>query len=83
MSRLAVILCSGLTSFEFVNSGLLESISKLVATSEFIQEDSNELKISHDQAKTFVKKFKMLVDIMVTKVDGKLPFRCLFDLCHE
>jgi len=25
----------------------------------------------------------MLVDIMVTKVDGKLPFRCLFDLCHE
>lgn len=36
MSRLAVILCSGLTSFEFVNSGLLESISKLVATSEFI-----------------------------------------------
>lgn len=46
MSRLAEIICSGLTSYEFVNSGLLESISKLLATSDFIADDPNELKIT-------------------------------------
>ncbi len=87
----------GLTSFEFVKSGLLNSIQSMLTMSasnikieqgaQQVEESKNietsKPQLTKEEAISYILRLKLFVDAMCAKLDGKLPFRSLFNLCHE
>ena len=98
MHRLASVLTSplGLTNFEFENSGLLKAITVFITMSPYDArlhaDDSNEEtkqnpnekhEITKQEAISLIMRLKLFAQEMCTKINNKLPFKCLLGVCHE
>ncbi len=86
----------GLTNFEFENSGLLKAITVYLTMSPFdarlISEDKNEEskqgviekhEITKQEAISVIMRLRLFAQAMCNKMDNKLPFKCLLNVCHE